>query len=228
MTGFLTRTDDLLRGRLDADRAGSVTPATLAHLLASLALFGLFYGGVMGSFGIFTGAVGGRTLQAIYSALKVPLLLLVTFGVSLPSFFVLNTILGVRDDFPHVLRSLVAAQAGLTIVLAALAPFTAFWYVSCANYNIALLFNAGMFTVASFSGQWMLRRSYRPLLARNPRHRTLLRAWLVIYAFVGIQMAWVLRPFIGNPYSPTRFFRADAWGNAYVELVRIVTRAMGS
>jgi hypothetical protein len=43
----------------------------------------------------------------------------------------------------------------------------------------------------------------------------MLRAWLVVYAFVGIQMAWVLRPFIGNPDQPTRFFREESWGNAY-------------
>jgi hypothetical protein len=40
----------------------------------------------------------------------------------------------------------------------------------------------------------------------------------LIYAFVGIQMGWVLRPFIGQPGVPTTFFRPGAWGNAYVEL----------
>ena len=71
------------------------------------------------------------------------------------------------------------------------------------------------------------RYLYRPLVARNPRHRMLLRGWLVIYAFVGIQMGWVLRPFIGDPDSPTRFFRQGAWGNAYVELGRIISRVIG-
>ena len=50
--------------------------------------------------------------------------------------------------------------------------------------------------------------------------------WLLIYAFVGIQMAWVLRPFIGDPHSPTHFFREGAWGNAYVEIVHIIMRAL--
>ncbi len=73
----------------------------------------------------------------------------------------------------------------------------------------------------------MLRRAYRPLIARDVRHRSLMRGWLLIYAFVGIQMAWVLRPFVGSPTSPTRFFRAEAWGNAYVEVARIVGRVVG-
>ena len=31
----------------------------------------------------------------------------------------------------------------------------------------------------------------------------MLRAWLGVYAFVGIQMGWVLRPFVGQPDRPT-------------------------
>ena len=219
MTALLLRADDLLRGRTpDADRR-----AGLLYLLALVGLFGLFYGAVMGTFG---GVRGERALQLLYSGLKVPLLLLVTFGLSLPSFFVLNTLLGVRDDFARALRALVATQAVLTIVLASLAPFTALWYASSGSYRPAILFNAAMFAVASFAAQGLLRRWYAPLVARNPRHRMLLRTWIVIYAFVGIQMAWVLRPFVGDPNSATRFFRQGAWGNAYVEVARMIVEVL--
>ena len=187
-------------------------------------VFDGFYGAVMGGFG---GLRGDRPLQLISSAAKVPMLLLVGFGLSLPSFFVLNTIVGVRADFREVLRALIATQAGLTVVLASLAPFTAFWYACDADYNAALLFNAAMFGVATLAAQWILRRSYRPLIARNPRHRLLLRTWLAIYCFVTIQMAWLLRPFVGQPELPVTFFRHRAWGNAYVELARIAARAAG-
>jgi hypothetical protein len=68
----------------------------------------------------------------------------------------------------------------------------------------------------------LLRRSYRPLIARYPAHRWLLVVWLFLYVFVGIQMAWVLRPFVGAPDMPVQFFREEAWGEAYVELVRII------
>jgi hypothetical protein len=121
-----------------------------------------------------------------------------------------------------VLHALLASQAGLALVLAGLAPYTVLWYVSSANYPGAILFNGLMFAVASGAGQWMLRRSYRPLVARDRRHRWLLRVWLVLYVFIGIQMAWVLRPFVGDPTMPTRFFRADTWGNAYLIVGRMV------
>ena len=50
---------------------------------------------------------GSRIWQVVYSAVKVPFLLLATFVISLPSFFVINTLLGLRGDFPHVLRALI-------------------------------------------------------------------------------------------------------------------------
>ena len=211
MTALLSEADGLLRGRQDQAR--------LLRLLVFTTLFGVFYGAVMGTFG---GVRGERALQLVYSGLKVPLLLLVTFALSVPSFFVLNTLLGVRADFGRALRALVATQAVLTIVLASLAPFTALWYASSGAYRPAILFNAAMFALASFAAQGLLRRWYAPLIARNPRHRVLLRTWIVIYAFVGVQMAWVLRPFVGDPGQPTRFFRQGAWGNAYVEVARMV------
>jgi hypothetical protein len=66
---------------------------------------------------------------------------------------------------------------------------------------------------------------YRPLIEINPRHRLLFRVWLVLYIFVGIQMAWVLRPFVGNPFAPTTFFREESWGNAYEVIGRLVWNA---
>jgi hypothetical protein len=196
----------------------------LAQLGLMVAVFGITYGAVMGSFG---GVLGERFWQVVFSAVKVPLLLLGTFALSLPSFFVVNTLFGLRSDFSQSLRALLATQAGLTIILASFAPFTVVWYASSSNYQGAILFNTLMFGCASLSAQWLLRRFYEPLIRRNPRHRILLRAWLVIYAFVGIQMAWVLRPFIGYPDAPTQFFRQDAWGNAYVRLANILWTFFG-
>ena len=173
----------------------------------------------MGSFG---GVLGERFWQVAFSAMKVPLLLTATFALSLPSFFVVNTLFGLRSDFLYSVRALLATQAGLTIVLASFAPFTILWYVSSSNYRGAIVFNTLMFGSASLTAQWLLRRFYEPLIRRDRRHRTLLRAWLTIYAFVGIQMGWVLRPFIGSPDLTPQFFRQDAWGNAYVQLARII------
>jgi hypothetical protein len=217
---FISGADAVLRGRLPLGdgRAEVSWLRSVAYVVA----FGCAYGALMGTFG---GVTGDRLWMVLFAALKVPLLLVITFLVCIPSFFVLNTLFGVREDFAEAFNGLVATQAALTILLFSLAPYTLLWYASVADYGAALLFNAFIFGSASVAAQLLLRRYYRPLVARNPRHRALMRLWIILFAFVGIQTAWILRPFVGSPDLPPQFFRAEAWGNAYVALAETV-RAM--
>ena len=218
MIALLRRTDDILRRR-PWTTVGGGTPAAIGWLTLCLIAFGAIYGAAMGTFG---GVLGERLLQVVYSAIKVPLLLGTAFFVALPSFFVLNTLFGLRRDFAEAVRSLLATQAGLTIVLAALSPLTLLWYASSADYSASLRFNGLMFAVASLAGQWLLREYYRPLILRDRRHRWMLWMWLGIYVFVAIQMAWILRPFVGSPGSPVQFFREESWGNAYTVVAQLI------
>ena len=213
----------LLPRRVPALRAALRGELSLRSLAMAALAGGLLYGMVMGSY--FESA-SPRPLQMLYSALKVPLLLGVTFALTLPSFFVLNTLLGLRDDFGLVLRALLGAQATLALVLASLSPYTLLFYASTPDYQASQLFNLLMFTVASVSAQLSLRRRYGELIRRDRRHRFMLRAWLTLFAFVAVQMAWVLRPFIGTPDTPTQFFREGVWDNAYVIVLQLIWRVL--
>src|SRR4051794_27569317 len=131
MSTTLTRlprhADDILRGH-PIGLSFRASRLTIVVVLISAFL----YGAAMGCSGE---VLGERPLQILYSALKLPLLLVTSFALSLPSFFVLNTLLGVRDDFGRVLRALLSTQAALTVVLASLAPVTIVWYVSTSNHE---------------------------------------------------------------------------------------------
>jgi len=210
--------DGLLRGRELTDARSGI-----ACRLRILLVAGAIFGAVMGA---FNGVNSPRLLQMAYSAIKVPLLLSAAFFLSLPSFFVFNALAGLREDFFSAAAAVAGAQAVLTIVLLSVAPLTGLWYFSDSNYQDAILFNGVMFGVASVAAQIALRRSYRALILRNRRHRAMLWVWLIVYVFVVIQMAWVLRPFVGAPGLPTRFFRADAFSNAYVYIARLVGSAI--
>lgn len=204
--------------------ATAVAPrASARQCAAAIIVCGLAYGAVMGS---LSGFAPGHWRQIVYSAVKVPLLLGVTSAVCVPSFFVLNSLLGVRGDISIALRALMAGQAGLAVVLVSLAPYTALWYCSSADYAQAVTFNGVMFALASALGQFVVRRHYAPLIARDRRHGYLLNVWLGMYVFVAIQLAWVLRPFVGDPDRPTEFFRSSAWDNAYVIVARMVWRLL--
>jgi hypothetical protein len=205
--------DDLLRGRgAYAEETGA---AAWGRLVALGLAGGVLYGAVMGSYGL-------QSRQAIFSALKVPLLVGVSTAVCLPNFYTVNTVLELGADFTRVVRAILVAQGTVAIALASLAPLTAFLYLSIEDYGTAVAVNGVVFLAAALAGQVTLARRYRPLIDKDPRHRMGRAAWLTLYLFVAIQAAWVLRPFVGNPALPTRFFRAEAWGNAYVEVATLI------
>ena len=79
MRAFFQTADDFLRGKgifaIDAPLLGR-----LRWLLAFLLICGLLYGAVMGT---YSGLKPGRLHQLLYSGVKVPFLLLATFGLVL-------------------------------------------------------------------------------------------------------------------------------------------------
>lgn len=180
---------------------------------------GFLYGAAMGSYGL-------RLLQPVYSGLKVPLLLVVATVVCMPSFYVINSVLGLRDDFGAACRGVLAAQATVSIALASLAPLIVVFYASTEHYRTAIVMNGVVFAVATVAGQKTLGKHYDLLIARNPMHRVGRLSWVTLYVFVAIQAAWVLRPFVGSPGLPSQFFRKDPWSNAYVVVIDYVLAAL--
>lgn len=220
MVDFFSAVDRLLRGE-DEFSAGDLavrrTPVIVS--LAVIVLFGATYGSVMGSYG---GLADNGWKQALVSAVKVPFLFGVTFLICLPSFFVLNALAGLAGDFRRALSALLGFQAIASLVLAALAPITFLFNVSTDFYQFMVLWNGVAFAVGSVMGHGAMRRVYRVLIAANPRHAMMYRLWVFLYVSVGIEMAWVLRPFIGAPDLPVQFFRRGAWGNAYTEVLSLL------
>jgi len=198
---------------------GDVTALPSTKALLAIGAIG---GGLVG---VALGASSGEVLLAVYAAIKVPLLLVATTCLCLPSFYVLNAVLGLRDDFAAALRGMFAAQATLGLVLGALAPLFVFHPLTFANPYTVTLVDALLFACATFGAQQVLARHYRPLIARDPRHRRALYAWLVLYAFAAIQAAWVLRPFRGTVGFAVEFVRPEAFEqNAYVVLFEHLLR----
>ncbi|MBM4060818.1 MAG: hypothetical protein FJ265_06950 [Planctomycetes bacterium] len=198
--------ENLLRGGAD------VTPSARACLGVGAAGCALA--------GLGLGAAAGDVRTALFAAIKVPLLIAFVAGLCLPSFFVVNTVLGLRDDFRAACRGLLAAQATLGIALGAQAPMLVFLGASVLDPYLLTLCDAVQFGAATWAAQRVLARHYAPLLARDARHRHALRGWLVLFAFTGVQVAWVLRPFRGTEGFPVQFLRPEAFEqNAYVVLL---------
>jgi|ERR1051325_10225839 hypothetical protein len=228
MGSLLLTVDQVLRGE---GVFSSVQPQTIPSRQQTweqfrvIALCGALYGGLMGGFG---GVWGDGWKQILLSACKVPSLFLVTCVLCLPPFYVMNALAGLQPDFSRVLRALLGFQCLASIVLAAMAPLTLLMNLSSDFYGFILLWNGLIFAVASLSGHFLMSRLYRPLIQSNALHAIFLRVWIFLYTFVGIQMAWVLRPFVGSPNLSFQIFRREAWGNAYIEMFNLVLRVLRS
>jgi len=71
----------------------------------------------------------------------------------------------------------------------------------------------------------------KPAPQSRPQDQTVARAtfqvWVVIYALVGAQMGWILRPFIGAPGLPFEWFRSRE-ANFFIDVVRTIGDLLGA
>lgn len=67
-----------------------------------------------------------------------------------------------------------------------------------------------------------------PVEDKSQRMRTkLLQFWLFLYALVGSQLGWTLRPFFGAPGEPFQLFRSEIESNFYQQVIRMVFTVLG-
>jgi hypothetical protein len=232
----LLRVDTLLRGgftKREALRAGRVEAGVRELSLAALPL-GVAYGLFMGLYAVLRGG-SGSGLQLLATALKVPLLFLLTLVVTLPSLYVLSALARSRLSFTHTVRLLLAAVTVNLALLASFGPVTAFFTLSTESYPFMILLNVGFFAISGIMGLLFLRKALDVVFETEPiepassvgkppeadsiaarvwrstrQHdpaAQVFSAWTLIYAVVGAQMGWILRPFIGAPGQPFQWFR---------------------
>ena len=215
MTTTLTRADGALRALLRPDAPAMALP----KLAILVALSGAIQGAIMGSYALFN---GGSPLFIVWAAFKVPLFLGIAAGLCFPALRVLYYLVGLSDEFGPTIRAFAAAQAAFAAILAAMAPFVLVFYASGLSYRGAIMLNLVLFALAGISAQGVARSRLQSLLARDTRHLKLWMTGFAIWAFVAVQLAWNLRPFIGSPIAEIEFLRPDAFSNVYLGLWKIL------
>lgn len=121
-----------------------------------------------------------------------------------------------RLTFQMTLRLLLAAIAVNMALLASFGPVTGFFTLSTESYPFMIVLNVAFFAVSGAVGLGFLRKALAGVFdgALAPG-RNVFRVWILIYAVVGAQMGWILRPFIGDPNRPFQLFR-ERQGNFFV------------
>ncbi|MGH7607908.1 MAG: actin-binding WH2 domain-containing protein [Gemmatimonadales bacterium] len=174
-----------------------------------------------GFFGLVAGAYSGAA-QALASGIKLPLLIFVTFLICFPAFFVVQILVGSRLRLLQVVVLVGAALALTSVLLAAFVPITLFFLLIGANYYFQHLLNIAIAGVAGLFGIYVLHEGLSVVCEKRgvyPRKAlTIMRVWAVLFAFVGIQLAWNLRPFLGDRNQPFRVV-GTYQGNFYAAII---------
>lgn len=296
MLNWLRQLDELLRGdrtRDDLLRHGTIDLRLRRFVPLAIAL-GAIYGFFMAWYALF-GMREGAFQQAAATMIKLPMLFLLTLGVTFPSLYVFNALVGCKLSFAATMRLLVGAIVINLAVAASLGPILGFFTVSTTSYPFMVLLNVVLLGIGGMIGLSFLLKTLRALAETERRRRVeegllatdqddrkaespgrhespvpppifsehssyrvpspsdpptgqtrppfspvppqhsrrplrdpglesanfIFRIWVIIYALVGAQMGWVLRPFIGSPDIPFTFFRersghffAAVWNSA--------------
>jgi hypothetical protein len=69
-------------------------------------------------------------------------------------------------------------------------------------------------------------RAPQPAAGERPASMLLLYIWILLFGFVGTQLAWTLRPFFGSPGKPFELFR-DINGTFYSDILQTVGSLLG-
>lgn len=253
MLTWLRQLDKLLRG--DATQLGSLQSGKIEFpakgVLIAAVLLAATYGICMGLYTVLrTGGSADGWMQMLASAIKLPLLFMLTLFVTLPSLYVFNALVGSRLTLISVVHLLIASMAVTVTVLASLGPIIAFFSLSTTSHPFMVLLNVVAAAIAGVLGMKFLfstlhrlvftregappplppdadigTRSLAALdnrsIAPSDDARGVFRVWVLVFSLVGAQMSWVLRPFVGSPSLEFAWFRARE-DNFFVAVMEMI------
>jgi hypothetical protein len=195
--------------------------AKLAYGIGTLA-------GLCAMYGAAAGAYAGP-IQALAAAVKLPLLFLGTLAICFPGFFVIQVLVGSRLRLSQVLAMVLGALSLSAIVLAAVVPITVFFLFTGADYHFLTLLHVAIVLGAGLLGMSALHDALAYACEKRgvypKKAMTIMKVWAVLFAFVGIQMAWNLQPFVGDRGQPFRLFRHYE-GNFYTAVIYAVEKLL--
>ncbi len=210
------------QGFLEEIRQGTRLPNKIISLLVCSSLFIAAYGAIIGAYHSW--------MQALSSAIKLPALYLVTLLICIPTLFFANIIFGSKRSFAQHLALVLTAVSVTSVLLFSFAPITLFFLITTNNYQFLILLNVLIFAITGFIGVSSLYQATSLVLEQDNEgsktRQKILQFWLFLYAFVGSQLGWTLRPFFGTPGSIFELFR-EREGNFYLSVIKSLSYLFG-
>jgi hypothetical protein len=180
-------------------------------------------------YGIAMGAYNGLT-QSLAAGIKLLVLFFSTLIICFPSFFIIQLILGSRIKLKHVFHIILSGFVLTTSIMLAFVPIVVFFLLTGNNYYFLQLLHIAIFLFSGFFGVRLIIEALKYSCEKENIYPktgvTVFRIWIVIFTFVGIQLAWNLRPFLGDKDKPFELFRHYE-GNFYTAVIYSVDQLLG-
>ncbi len=204
MTTSVDVEDTYIAAVLRAPKLASPTQGSLLRDLTGATLGAALYGLGLASF-------SGNPMQLLASGIKMPILLIGAALLCFPTFHFVQ-IAHSRDplNLKDALRVVSTALAATGFTWAALSPPVLFLVTTSHYYGLA----RGIAVAVGAAGGVVGLIRFRTLLRAHwqqepqPAERWAMRLYGLLFSVVGLQLAWVLRPFIGSPFLDFTWFRA--------------------
>lgn len=167
--------------------------------------------------------------QAVFSGVKLPLIMLLTALGNALLNAMLAPLLGLHLKFRQSFLAILASFALAAAILGGFSPLAAFviWNApplvagadNSSTHAAILLLLVVVIAFAGITANVRLLQLLRSLASGRGGALRVLFAWLAANLFFGSQLSWILRPFIGSPNLPVEFLRREAFNGNFFESV---------
>ena len=186
----------------------------ILNQLFIICVFTFLYGIVMGSY--------HSLLQSLMAGLKVTFLFLGTITICFPSFFVIQQVLGSRMSFRQMIIIVLSGFVLTSAIALSFSPIIILFQITGGNYHFLQLLHVAVFSFAGIFGMRLMVEALKIACEKKSIYPhigvAVFRIWIIIFAFVGIQLAWNLRPFLCEKNEEFKIFRKYE-GNFYTAIV---------
>ena len=189
-----------------------------------IVLFSFCYGIIMGSYNSW--------MQAVSSGAKLMSLLFLTLIICFPSFYIVQLVLGSKVKIKQLAVMMLSGFLMTTTIMLAFAPIVLLFQLSGDNYNFLKFLHVGVFVFSGFFGMRAVLDALKNSFAEQGVYPqiglSIFRVWVIIFAFVGIQLAWNLRPFVGYKSMAFELLRNNTQGNFYSSMIKSLGEMIGT
>ncbi len=200
-------------------RAGIRLPGLIGQMTVISIVCAAAYGATVGAF------AGGW--QPLFNAIKFPGTLLMTLLLCVLTLHVLGSLVGSKLSLAQIAAVVLSAIVVTTTLLASLTPALGFLMLtSLSDYSFVVFVNLVAIVACGACGARFALIAASSVQRETPefleRFSRFMKAWMLLYGLVGLQMIWLLRPYFRQTDVFIRPLGESAFEHAWKLLLNVL------